>query len=364
MYSTFFGLEIAYRALASQQGALDVAGHNIANSNTPGYTRQVANLTATIPLTISASGKPLTMGSGSDLNNISRARDYFIDRQYRWENSKYQYWSEKSDSLTTVESLLNEPSDDSLNNDMSQFWSAWSELAKNPENSGARSVVKERAITLVDTFHNISQQISDMQKDLDSSVSTTVQRINTIADQIKELNVQIKQSEVRMDNANDLKDQRDALIDELSQYVPVRVIETQDPAFTDRVVGNVKIVIGDDANPDENILVDDQAANHLKETTPTTGFGQVIWDDGDSDTTNDVALSWGSNLHMGKLQADLEARDTDLKNYSDKIDTLAQGIAAAVNALHQDGQGLTHSGTGIDFFVSSTSDPLTLTSIR
>jgi len=358
MYSTFFGLELANRALSSYQAALDVTGHNIANANTKGYTRQLANIQAGKPLSIQVLGKQLTLGTGSTMDNVIRARDYYVDRQFRWETSKYEYWVSKEKALNMVEGLMNEPSEYSLHDDLDKFWNAWSELAKNPQNMGARSVLRERAITLVDTLHHIDQQITDLQSDLDASVEVTVKQINTIANQIKELNTQIKRAEVSLDNPNDLKDQRDALVDELAKLVPVRVVETQDPGFTDRSVGVYKIIIGNDADPN-NVLVDDQVVRHLQDPAPeVSGFSRVVWeglDAGDSANWADLGTA------MGKLQADIEMRDEYLVAFRSQFDTLANGIANAVNVIHKMGQGLepetamnADGPVGIDFFTTST----------
>lgn len=348
MYSTFFGLQIAGQALATHQAALDVTGHNIANSNNSGYTRQVANIQAAIPLNIPVTGKQLTLGAGSTLDSIQRARDHYIDRQFRWETSKYQYWEGKQEALAIVESLMNEPSQYSLGNDLDKFWNSWSDLAKNPQNTGARAVLYERAMTLTDTLHYINQQITDMQADLDASVKLTVNQINIIADQIKELNIRIKKAEVTMDNANDLKDRRDNLVDELAKLVPVRVVESQDPNFTDRVVSVYKIIIGNEADPN-NVLVNDQIVRHLQNPAPdVNGFGRVVWEGLDpDDPSNWVDL--GNT--MGKLQAVLEIRDEYLVNFRNQLDTLTSGIFSAVNLIHQAGQGLKAEDiTGIDFF--------------
>lgn len=371
MYSTFFGLEVAGRALSSYQSALDVTGHNIANANTKGYTRQLASIQAAKPLSIQAAGKKLTLGTGSTLDNVARARDYYIDRQFRWETSKYEYWAGKEEALNMVEGLLNEPSEFSLHNDLDKFWTSWSELAKNPQNMGARSVLRERALTLVDTFHHIDQQVTDLQKDLDASVEVTVKQINGIADQIKELNTQIKRAEVSLDNPNDLKDQRDALVDELAKLVPVRVVETQDPGFQDRNVGIFKIVIGNDLDPN-NELVNDQKVRHLQNPAPqVSGHGRVVWEGLDPlDSANWVDLG----KDMGKLKANLEIRDQYLPDFRSQFDVLASGIANAVNVIHRMGQGLeAETGTnadgpvGIDFFVSSagsfTAGSITVNSI-
>jgi flagellar hook-associated protein FlgK len=351
MSSTFFGLEIARRALQAQQTALDITGHNIANASTSGYTRQIAGLQATIPWTTINNGRNVSLGTGVALDNITRARDVFVDRQYRWETSKQQYWAGKLDALQKIEGLVNEPSDSSLSNDLNQFWNAWSDLSKNPENMGARAVVRERALTLIDSFHHLAQQISDFQKDQDTSVRVKIKQINDDAQQIRELNVQIRNAEVHGDNPNDLRDKRDSLVDDLSKLVGVRVIETRDTAFTDRQVNNFSIIIGNDSVLPQQVLIDNSTLNLLQEPEAAGSdgkpFATVKWA-----ADADPALA-GQDLNlgekMGSLQANLEIRDTYLPTFGGQFDTLAQGIALAVNALHNTGQGLTVN-SGMDFF--------------
>ena len=364
MNSTFFGLELSRRALESQQVALDISGHNIANANTAGYSRQIANLTATTPDSVLASGRNLSLGSGVTLDTITRARDAFVDRQFRSETSKQQYWGEKQDNLTKVEDILNEPSDNSLSSDMSQFYTAWSDLSNDPTNAGARSVVSERAQELTDSFHNIAQQASDLSGNMDAAVKVQVTQINTYANQIKDLNDQIRRAEVAGDNPNDLRDQRDSLVDDLSKIVNVKVVETKDPSFTDRTVNNYKVIIGDENSPTNNILVDGSTVNSLMDppslssststsTNPKPGLALVTWSDGTS-------VNLGTQ--QGTLSADLDVRDQNLTKFMDQLDTLAQGIASAVNALHQTGQGLTAETqtdptvgpVGIDFFTNGS----------
>jgi len=364
MTSTFFGLELSQRALQSQQIALDIAGHNIANANTQGYTRQIANLTATTPDTIPVAGRNLSLGSGVTLDTITRARDAFVDRQFRSETSKQQYWGEKQDNLTKVEDILNEPSDNSLSNDMNQFYTAWSDLSNDPTNAGARSVVSERAQELTDSFHNIAKQASDMSGNMDAAVKVQVTQINTYAKQIKDLNEQIRTAEVAGDNPNDLKDQRDSLVDDLSKIVNVKVVESKDLAFTDRTVNNYKLIIGigDENSVTNNTLVDGSTVNSLQDPpatsastsiNPKPGLAIVTWSDG-------TAVALGTQ--QGTLAADIDVRDQNLTKFMTQLDTLAQGIANAVNALHQTGQGLTAETqtdsvvgpVGIDFFTDGS----------
>ncbi|HBP63678.1 MAG TPA: flagellar hook-associated protein FlgK [Desulfosporosinus sp.] len=355
MTSTFFGLELSHRALASQQAALNITGHNISNANTQGYSRQIANLTPTTPDTVPIAGRNLSLGSGVTLDTITRARDAFVDRQFRGETSKQQYWAARQDSLTKVEDILNEPSDNSLSHDMNQFWTSWSDLSKDPENMGARAVVSERAQTLADSFHNIAQQVSDMKGNMDATIKVQVHQINIYSEQIKNINDQIKRAEVSGDNPNDLRDQRDSLVDDLSKIVSVRVVETKDQSFTDRNVNNYKLLIGDENAPN-NILVDNSTFRLLKDPPPQemiNGFNssQIVWSDDPGPILKTVVLG----PKLGKLSANIDVRDTYLRDFGKQFDMLAQGIADAVNALHQTGQGLKAEGiVGIDFFTGAS----------
>ena len=173
MTSTFFGLQIANSALQTQQWAMNVTGQNISNANTPGYSRQTANIQATAPWNSTNSSNPMSVGTGSTVDSITRARDTFVDSQFRSETSTQQYWGTKQNVVQSVQSLVNEPSDTGLSNDMDQFWTAWSNLANSPEDSGLRSVVTESAATVTDSLHNLSQQISNLQQDQDTSVRST-----------------------------------------------------------------------------------------------------------------------------------------------------------------------------------------------
>jgi flagellar hook-associated protein 1 FlgK len=367
MPSTFFGLEIARRAIQTQQIAVDITGHNISNASTTGYTRQIANLQSTDPFVMMNNGHKTSLGTGVVLDNIMRARDAFVDRQYRWETSKQQYWLGKQDTLQAIEGVVNESSDYSISNDLNNFWNAWSDLSKNPENMGARAVVRERALTLTDSFHNIAQQIRDLQKDQDTCVRVKITQINDIAQQIKELNMQIKSAEVTGDNPNDLRDKRDCLVDDLANMVGVRVTETRDPAFIDRQVNIYSISIGSDNASPPQVLVNDCTVNLLQVPEAAgpdgTPFASVRWAEG---TYAGVALDLGEK--MGSLQANIEMRDIYLPAFGAQVDTLAQGIALAVNALHNNGQGLTVS-TGINFFTledgtsPTTASPVTAATI-
>ncbi|NLM20933.1 MAG: flagellar hook-associated protein FlgK [Peptococcaceae bacterium] len=332
MRSTFAGLELGKNALAAQQYAIDTAGHNISNAGTKGYTRQVSNLVTSIPNVISAMGHNVSIGSGVTIESISRIRDAFVDRQFRWETSKEQYWSEKLYFQSNIQAFFNEPADDSLHKDLSNFWIAWSELSKDPENSGARALVLERGRTLVDSFHRLAQQLTDLENDLKSKVQVQVDQINSYASQIKDLNMQIQRAEVAGDTPNDLYDARDKLVDELSKIVSVRVTETQDSNFKDRYVGVFKIEIASEVATagQELVLVDhDQVwelqGEEAEDPPPNFSFSLV----GSDTKTFNLESS-----QMGSLAAEVELLDKYLPGIMGELDKLVQDIVENVNDFY------------------------------
>lgn len=373
MSSTFFGLEIANRALQTQQSALNVTGQNVSNANNLGYSRQNANIQATAPWNSTTSGNTMSVGTGSMIDSITRARDAFVDRQFRSETSKQQYWGTKQNTLQGVESLVNEPTDTGLSNEMNQFWTAWSDLANNPEDSVARTIVSQRATSLADSLHNMSQQISSLQQDQDSTVRTQIHQINVDAQQIAKLNTQIRNAQLNGDNPNDLEDKRDSLVDDLSKIVSVQVVQTQDPTVINRQVYNYSIVIGDASASPSQVLVDGSAAHLLQEPAAAGAdgkpFATVNWADG-TNSGNPDALGNTVNLgtQMGTLLASIEVRgDANgqngyLSNFQSQYDTLANGIASAVNALQNSGQ-LSDGSAGGDFFTSTDGNAINASNI-
>ena len=150
MRSTFMGLETSKRGLFTQQSALYTTGHNISNANTLGYSRQRVNMEATggFPgVGLNAGTMPGFLGTGVQAGSIQRIRDGFVDHQYRQESNKLGYWDSKSNALSQMEDVLNEPSAYGLQKTLSEFWQSLQDLAVNPENGGARAVVVERGVS-------------------------------------------------------------------------------------------------------------------------------------------------------------------------------------------------------------------------
>ncbi|WP_018665149.1 flagellar hook-associated protein FlgK [Heyndrickxia acidiproducens] len=235
--STFFGLETSKRALTAQQNALYTVGQNVANANTEGYTRQRANLTPTDPYPAASMNRPQIagqIGTGVEASSVERVRDRYLDRQYRENNSSVGYWGAKADALGKIEGVMDETSSDSsLSKTMEAFWESLQDLSTNPEDVSARSVVLERGETLSDTFHYLSKTLEQDQSDTGSEIGVSVNDINSILQQISDLNQQIGALEPNGYLPNDLYDKRDNLADKLSSYLDITV-------ETDKSGGNAK----------------------------------------------------------------------------------------------------------------------------
>jgi flagellar hook-associated protein 1 FlgK len=229
MSSTFHGIETAKRSLFTQMAALNTTGQNIANANTPGFSRQVVNMSASIPMEAMAmnrSNTPGQLGTGVEVTSITRVRQSFLDDQFRNENNSLGNWSIQSDTLDKLQSIINEPSDSGLSKVLNNFWSSWSDLSKDPENATGRKIVSENTKALTDALNQTSKQLSDLSNDLTTNIQVKTTEINSTVSTIANLNSEIQRIEGLGDNANDLRDQRDLLTDNLSKIANIQVTNT------------------------------------------------------------------------------------------------------------------------------------------
>lgn len=226
MLSTFHGLETSRRALSTAQSALQTTGHNIANANTPGYSRQRVNFTQTEAFPnpgFNQPGIPGQLGTGVKAGEIQRVREAFLDMQFRAENNKSAYWDSRDTSLTKMEDIMNEPTEDGLANTMDRFWQSLQDLSVNPEDSGARSVVRQRGIAIADTFNYTYDSLEAIQRDHKAQIGVQEKQVNSLLTQIDNLNKQISSVEPHGMLPNDLYDKRDQMVDELSQYMNIKI---------------------------------------------------------------------------------------------------------------------------------------------
>jgi flagellar hook-associated protein 1 len=327
-------LDIGRGALLAHQKAISITGHNIANVNTPGYSRQRVNLATSLGLT-SASGQ---MGSGVRVSDIQRIYDQFLGSQINTESYNLGKWEAQKSSLERVEIIFDETTGFGLNQAMGDFWNAWQDLANNPEGHTERQVLVAKSEIMAEAFNKISSDLNQQQNDIDSSIEGAVIEINTIAGQISDLNIKISDIEKSGQSANDLRDERDLLLKELSSMIDISSFERDD--------GQVTVLVGN-GRP----LVQPPYSLSLSTVTNASGHEDVVWVDRDGnsvDITNDIS--------GGKLKGWLEVRDVKIEDYKTRLDDLASSIITEVNNLHTAGFDLNGAAGGAFFTGTSASD--------
>lgn len=236
MPGTFYGLETAKRGLKTHQNLLDITGHNIANANTPGYSRQEAVLQATSPYTnptMNSSVTPGQIGSGVEVSMIRRIRDEFLDHQVLSTASDKAYWEEQIDVLQKAETFFAEPASDGIGQGMIDFFKSWMDLNNTPQDSGIKATVAQLGDGLASLMSYTYKQLDTVQKSVaiadtpglvgNGELAQKVGRVNDILVQIRDLTTTIKKVYSTGQQPNDLLDQRDQLFEELSELGPVKV---------------------------------------------------------------------------------------------------------------------------------------------
>lgn len=306
MRSTFMGLETSKRGLYTQQSALYTTGHNISNANTLGYSRQRVNMQATSGFPgvgMNAGTMPGFLGTGVEAGSIQRIRDGFVDKQFRDESNKLGYWESQTKAIAQMEDVLAEPSEYGLQQSLSDFWQSLQTLAANPENGGARAVVVERGKSVADSFNYIHKSLKDIQGNLKTEIDVSTEQINSLLKQIGSLNKQIAEVEPNGYLPNDLYDERDRLLDELSTYVPIKVDYKESGGKASKIAeGTVTVQI--------------QMAGELVTVVKGKEYAEMknVYDQNGSETPEFKGVQFGKFDEQGNA---LQLYNKDLENTTD-----------------------------------------------
>ncbi len=313
-------LSIARSALLTHQQAVDTASHNIANASTEGYSRQRLELSAADPLR-TAQG---TIGRGVTSDGVRRARDQFLDASYRQESSLLGRFDTTRQLVAGLEDVLGEPGEAGLAVGLDSLLDAFSDLANDPSNLAARTVVRENAAALTHAFRSTADRLAGVGLDVIQRMRDDLANVNALARDIAGLNQQII-SAAHGHSAPDLEDRRDMLIDQLSSLIDVQVVPHER--------GTVGIVAG-------GALLVDGAQHGVLELRALASGGQGI---GVAGSGGPVALSGGS------LKALSDLTTATIPGLQRKLDQFARAVVTEVNAIHRSGR--TAAGeTGVDFF--------------
>lgn len=331
MTDIFGIMSLAGNALLAQEKAISVTGNNIANVNTPGYSRQKLILENNTPLLSSAG----PMGNGVDAVSVERVYDRFLGLQINGESETLGRWETQKGGLEIAEAIFGESGEFGLSQYLNQFWGAWQDLTNDPSDYNERVVLQARSEVMTSTFNRIYSDLERAQKGFDASIEGAVAEINHLAQQIAELNQKIMEDEASGYTANDYRDQRDLVVKELAGLIDINSFEDTDGRVTVSVGAGQTLVEG---NSFRNLI------------TPVNGFGfkDIAWVAQDGSAVNIT-----DDISSGKLKGWLEARDVDIRGYMRQLDTLAETMTERVNKLHQVGWGLDGS-TGNDFFTGIT----------
>lgn len=339
----------ASSSLAAQRVALDVTGQNIANVNTDGYSRQRVILESAQVTT--HNGFPL--GSGVNVASVQRVYDAILNRQINDGSSLMSNNQSKLNMLKQIEPYLNELSGNSIGDAMQGLSDAWQSLSLNPAGISERQTVLGKAQVLVDTFHQVSDGLVSSQVFADTSLTAVTSDVTSKAREIANLNVQIKSSELSSGNANELRDRRDLLLQQISSSVSV--------TYTERSNGTIDVnLLGGEALVSDNtyatLYTDPGAGGVTSNTIRITALGDPPATATPAFDTNVTATIGGSNNSKGEIGGLLTIRDSSIPNYLDKLDELAYNLAYQTNTQHTAGWNL-NNATGVAFFTPGTVTP-------
>jgi len=366
MGSSFYGLQIAKTGLNISQNQLNVTAHNISNVNTAGYTRQSLATSAIPPANANVmfSSHKIDVGQGVRAEGVDQIRSPFLDYQYRNQNATSSNWSTKSQYFGYVEDLFNNELEDSdtssgsgISSVLSDFYSSLDSLNASPADPETRANVQQNGIKLTETINDYFNSLSDQQKALNDNVKTTVDQINDYSQQIADLNKEISGYELSGDRANDLRDQRNQLLDNLSGLIQYNYNEDSNGNVNIQV-GAHNLVQGSYAN---KMAVDATETNPIKSGSQNNLYG-VYW----ADNTG-VATTSKVDITDGTLAGYLDVRDGNDSNTKGipyivgQLNNLCQSITKEVNAIHKTGYTIPNSSnsnvsqTNINFFKDTSS---------
>jgi flagellar hook-associated protein 1 len=322
---SFMGLEAVKKGMMSARTGLDTTGHNISNAGTEGYSRQIVNIRAAYPLAYPGpfvTLRPGMLGTGAEVASITRVRSEYVEAQIHAENGGQQYYDVISSTFTRVQDILGEPSDNGINGLMEGFFNAWEDLSNDPESTSGRTNLREAAQGLVTFVNEVDFKFKSELTDINTQISERVVRLNSLASQVAAVNKQIIEIEGSGQGnslkANDLKDTRDSMIEEMSGLINARVIANGNGGVSVLIQGHPIVTnefayeIGlrqNPADPDRPIL------EFTKSRIP-------------------VAVNSGEIAGLSRM------RDVEIPAVSRKLAELMTAFTNRVNVLHLEGYGL------------------------
>jgi flagellar hook-associated protein 1 FlgK len=343
MAGLFDTLTLGSRSLDTYRKAIDVTGHNLANVNTPGYTRQRLVLQS-----VAGSSDIGEMGGGVDATQVQQLHNEFFDQQVTVESSVQGSLEARQDALQQALNSLQETinrsdasgtSTSGISQSLSDFFAGLQSLSTDPSSIPERQVLLEKAQTLAARFNQVDGKLANVSTTLNGSISSDVNDVNSLAQDIARLNGSIAQEETASGNpANDLRDSRQSKLQGLARLAKVDATEQPNGALT-VVMAGVTLVDGVDV---PNTLETFDSGNG---DLQVRAAGQV----------NAITLTGGS------IEGSISVRDKELSEVREQINTLAQTLTSEVNKAHAAGFSV-GGATGADFFTGQNAGDIAVNS--
>jgi flagellar hook-associated protein 1 len=342
MSSTFSGITTALNALMAHRQSIDVAGQNVANANTVGYTRQRADLTA-----VSATGhgglftKIDAPGWGVEVTSVTRIVDGFVDSRQRDAHAANAFAGAVQGAWTGIEQIVNEPSTTGISAQLSDFWASWHDVVNHPDDEATRSQLLSQANTLVDTITTSRSAVDAQFTSARDQLKAVAQEINGTARSVAELNDRIRTAQATGSQVNEMADQRDQLVLHLSRLTGATA-RANDDGTVDVLLGGSMLVSGV-----RSTGVQVAGANNVDNVPPSLeGPVRLQFTDGRS-----------AIVTSGQAGGLLNAMNAAYPSAAAGLDKVAQTLAKNVNDLHRTGKGL-DDAVSRDFFTATNARDL------
>lgn len=335
MRSTFSGLNTMVRGISGNQLSLDTVGHNITNASTTGYSRQSVNLAATRAQATSSIYGDVLVGTGVDSTSITRARNTYADKQFWSETATQNYYKTKQTNYDKVEAVFDDSDNTGIQNTLKEFYSSWSSLSTSASTSSNRISVISKAQSFIDSVQTAAKQLQNQVTSNYDELSSGITKINNLTSQITQLNQNIMTTEANGASANDLRDQRDNLVDTLSTYTNLNVYEDSNGMYS--VVSNgVSLVNG------VNKLT-------LKLSDPIENSTYGV-----NDYNIEIKEAGTTFMPTNGILKSLQDTIAEDKTYIDGLANISATMMTTFNAQHQQGAGIDSAATsGLNFFGSN-----------
>ena len=335
MSSTFFGLNISYSGLVASNAAMNTTANNISNSETPGYSRQQVKIAANDALR--AFAKYGCAGAGVNTLGVERLRSEYYDTRFRNNSSSLGEYQVKQKYMKMIENhFTDDDYTEGFNTIFNNLFDSMQEVMKNAGDTTYKQAFVKDATTLTEYFNSMSASLKDMQKDLNAEVHATVEQLNSYATEIASLNKQINVIEISGGIANELRDQRDLLVDKISKIVDVTTEESPvyDPYNPGRETGAtryiVKIAGGQtivDSDNYNELICKARSSTESVNQSDIDGLYDIYWGNGNQFDLNNASLK-------GTLRGLIDMRDGNNNEYF-------HGTVASIGQM-TDAKGTSH----------------------